>query len=92
MDAEVVRLLRSAVENLSRRIRKLECAESIRQYSNASTSNPPTAAELNTAFGTAAEVGNGYVLILDNGGAGTSIYLIASNGVDWWYTALTKSL
>lgn len=54
-------------------------------------SSPPTDAELDAAFGTPATVGDGFVGLLDDNGAGASVYLVASDGTNWWYTALTKA-
>jgi len=54
-------------------------------------SNPPTDAELEAAIGTPAAVGVGYVALLDDNGAGNAMYLIASDGTNWWHAALTKA-
>jgi hypothetical protein len=54
--------------------------------------NPPTDAQLDTAFGTPATVGSGFLALLDDDGAGTAVYLVASDGTNWWYAALTKAL
>jgi len=59
--------------------------------SNADVSSPPTSAELESAFGAPATVGAGYTALLDDGGAGSAVYLVASDGTSWWYTALTKA-
>jgi hypothetical protein len=61
------------------------------EYSGADVSNPPTDAELDAEFGTPATVGGGFGAILDDGGADTSVYLVASNGTSWWYVAMTKA-
>ena len=57
----------------------------------ADTSNPPTDAELDTAFGTPATVGSGYLAFLDDAGGDANFYLIGSNGTSWWHVALTKA-
>jgi hypothetical protein len=54
--------------------------------SQADISNPPTAAELNAALGTPAQVGVGYTAIVDDAGAGVNVYLVISTGTAWWYT------
>lgn len=54
-------------------------------------SAPPTDAELDAAIGTPADVGAGYVALLDDNGAGDAMYLIASDGTNWWHAALTKA-
>ncbi|HMM30108.1 MAG TPA: hypothetical protein PKD46_17650, partial [Aggregatilineaceae bacterium] len=59
--------------------------------SSADVSSPPTSAELDSAFGAPATVGAGYTALLDDGGAGSAVYLVASDGTSWWYTALTKA-
>ena len=54
-------------------------------------SSPPTDAELDAAFGTPAEVGPGWLAFLDDNGAGSAVYLVLSDGSNWWYVALTKA-
>lgn len=54
-------------------------------------SNPPTDAELDSAIGTPATVGAGYTALLDDNGAGSNVYYVASDGTNWWYTAMTKA-
>ena len=56
------------------------------------TSNPPTDAELDTAFGTPATVGDGFMAVLDDNGAGSNVYLVVSDGTNWWYATLTKAV
>lgn len=60
--------------------------------STATVSDPPEDDELDNAFGTPAGAGAGFVVLLDNGGADSNVYLIASNGTGWWYAALTKAV
>lgn len=60
--------------------------------SAANISSPPTDAELDAAFGTPAEVGTGLVAFVDDAAAGSAVYLVLSDGANWWYTALTKAL
>lgn len=59
--------------------------------STADVSNPPTDAELDSAFGQPADVGAGFVAILDDAGGGANVYLVASDGAGWWYAALTQA-
>ena len=54
-------------------------------------SNPPTDAELDAAFGTPAEVGPGFLRLLDDNAAGSALYLIASDGANWWTFAASKA-
>jgi len=56
------------------------------------TANPPTDGELDTAFGTPATVGTGFIGLLDDDGGDANVYLCATNGTSWWYVALTKAL
>jgi len=63
-----------------------------RAYSDAEMSDPPSDAELDGAFGIPAEVGAGFTAVLDDGGAGTAVYLVASDGVKWWYVAMTEAV
>jgi len=56
------------------------------------TANPPTDAQLDTAFGTPATVGEGFVGLVDDSGAGNNVYLCLSDGTHWWYAVLTKAV
>lgn len=59
------------------------------KISSANTANPPTQAELVSAFGAAAnQVGK--VFILDDAAGNANDYLVVSNGTSYWYAALTK--
>lgn len=60
-------------------------------HSTANVSSPPTDAELDAAFGTPASVGSGFVATLDDAGTGTTMYLVASDGTNWWHSAMTKA-
>lgn len=53
--------------------------------------NPPTDAELDSAFGTPGTVGGGFLAMLDDNGAGSAVYLVGSDGTNWWHVAMTKS-
>jgi hypothetical protein len=61
------------------------------RVSTANTSNPPTDAELDTEFGTPATVGAGFMALLDDNGGGANVYLVLSDGTNWWYQALAKA-
>lgn len=52
----------------------------------------PTDAEFDTAFGTPAQVGAGFIGILNDAGGGTAVYLVYSDGASWFYVAGTKAL
>lgn len=58
--------------------------------STANTSNPPTQAELVSAFGAASSTGAGYLTVLDDNNAHTNVYLILNDGSSYWYAAMTK--
>lgn len=60
-------------------------------YSDDNVTNPPTDAELDTAFGEPADVGAGFVGVLDDAGAGANVWLVASDGANWWYVAMTQA-
>jgi len=53
--------------------------------------DPPTDAELDTAFGAPATVGEGFVGIVDDNNAETTMWLVAAVGSTWWYVELTKA-
>lgn len=52
-------------------------------YSDDNVSNPPSEAEINTAFGTAATAGAGFIGVIDDSGAGTNVYFVVSTGAKW---------
>ena len=54
--------------------------------------SPPTDTELDTAFGTPEAAGDGFIGILDDNGAGTSVYLCVARNSEWWYATLTKAV
>jgi len=62
------------------------------QVDTSNVSNPPTDAQLDTAFGTPATVGTGFTALLDDNGDGNNVYLVASDGTNWWHVALTKAV
>jgi len=55
-------------------------------------SNPPTDAELDAAFGTPAQVGKDFNILIDDNNADGNVYMVRSNGTSWWYTTLTKAV
>ena len=62
------------------------------KLSTADVSNPPTDAELDSEFGTPATVGAGYLALLDDNAGGANVYLVISDGTNWWHQALTKAV
>lgn len=61
------------------------------KISTANVTNPPTDAELDTAFGTPANVGAGFTAVLDDNAGGANFYIISSDGTNWWHAAMTKA-
>ena len=53
-------------------------------------SDPPTDAELDSAFGTPANNVD-QMFLLDDNDADTDVWLVTSNGTSWYYTQLTKA-
>lgn len=62
------------------------------KVSTANVSNPPTDAELDSAFGTPATVGSGFVAIVNDNNAGTDEYMVWSDGTNWFYATGTKAV
>lgn len=62
------------------------------KVSTANTANPPTDAELDSAFGTPATVGSGFHAILNDAGGGTNEYFCWSDGTNWFYAAGTLAV
>jgi hypothetical protein len=60
--------------------------------SDDNVASPPTDAELDTAFGTAANLYDGFVGIVDDAGAGTAVWLCIVKNSAWWYEQLTKAV
>lgn len=61
------------------------------KFSTADVSNPPTDAELDSAFGQPADVGSSFLGILDDNGSHANLWIIASDGANWWHVAMTKA-
>jgi len=62
------------------------------KVSTDNVSSPPTDAQLDTAFGTPATVGEGFIGIVDDNDAETAVWLCVAVGTSWWYEALTKAV
>lgn len=62
------------------------------KISTADVSNPPTDAELDSAFGTPATVGSGFVALVNDNNGGTNEYMVWSDGTNWFYTTGTKAV
>lgn len=86
--------IQHSIASLARRVRDIENlprSASVITTSIVSTSVPPTAAQLTALFDTPAAVGVGFVRMLDVGGTHTHVYVITSDGTNWWYATLTKA-
>lgn len=59
--------------------------------SNISSSDAPSLAEINAAFGTAAGVGAGFIGWMDDNGAGTNGVMVVSDGTNWFLEAFAKA-
>jgi len=59
------------------------------QISTANVSNPPTDAELTEAFGTPR---NGFMALVDDADAGTTIWKVWRAADAWWYEELTEAV
>lgn len=58
----------------------------------ANVSNPPTDAQLDSTFGSPADLPDGFTAAIDDNGAGTVAWgVMALNGA-WWYWSLTKAV
>lgn len=55
----------------------------VTKHSTVDVSNPPTDAELDSAFGTPAAVGAGFLAGIDDNGGGVNVYLVYSTGAVW---------
>lgn len=56
--------------------------------SDDNVSATPTAAEITTAFGAQ---GDGFIGVLDDAGAGTTVYVVVRKNSKWWYAAMTEA-
>lgn len=57
--------------------------------STANVSTPPTAAQLSSAFGTPANLGDGFIGLVDDAGTGTAFYVCFTVGGVWAYEQLS---
>lgn len=63
-------------------------------FSTDDVTNPPTDAELDTAFGTPTSLADGFIGILDDNALGANVYLCVALNHDtdeWWFASLTKA-
>lgn len=74
---------------LERKVNELTASESGLPVAKDDVSNPPTDAELDTAFGSAADLYNGFIGLVDDNGAGTTVWLCTVVNDSWFYEQLT---
>lgn len=55
-------------------------------------SDPPTDTQFDTAFGTPAAVGDGFIGILDDNSGETDVYICFARGDSWFYIKGTKAV
>ena len=63
-----------------------------RTVSTDNVTDPPTDGELDTAFGTPASVGDGFISLVDDNDAGTKVWLCVALNSKWWYEELTEAV
>lgn len=87
-DADVIRQL----DDLRVRISELERKEAEQpELSTANVTNPPTDAELDSAFAAPANLPEGVLKLVDDNNAETAVYLVVPIGTSWWHVLLTKA-
>lgn len=81
------------ISDQDKKIENLQASEGVgMRLDTTNTSNPPTDAQLDAAFGTPAVVGAGFIAILDDNGAHANEYLVWSDGTSWFYATGTKAV
>lgn len=86
--------LQREVATLTKAVSQLQRGETVGggPVSEANITIPPTAAELTTAFGSPADITEGMLKWVDDGGTATSVILVVPIGGAWWYEVLTKAV
>lgn len=92
LDENVIGSIIHALDILESRVKGLSRSNPYVKVSTNNTANPPTAAELVTAFGAAATVGAGFVGIVNDNNANANDYLVFSNGTSYWILTATKAV
>ena len=80
------------LKNLRRRLDDLDMPEVGIIVDSTNVSNPPTDAEIDAIFGTPAARYPGFMAIIDDAGADTTVWFVITNGTSWWYEGLTKAV
>lgn len=62
------------------------------QQSVANVSSPPTDAELDSAFGTPATLGRGFIGTVDDNDADATMWICVTSDASWYYVATTKAV
>jgi len=82
----------TGLTNLQERVTELERLENDLPVSKNNVSNPPTAAELTTAFGSPTDLYNGFTALVNDNGAGVNVWLVVIANNDWYYEQLTLAV
>jgi hypothetical protein len=77
---------------VGRRLGGVVAPGSSQRYADDDVSDPPTDAELDSAFGTPATVGAGFVGVLDDNDDATDVYICYTDGSAWFYVKGTKAV
>lgn len=80
------------IKQLELMVSALMSSENGITISNNNVSTTPTDAELDTAFGDAAGLYNGFIGLLNDNSLGISVYLCVVVDNEWWYESLTKAI
>lgn len=78
---------------LEARLERLERMEpAVVRYVSASTANPPTDASLDSTFGDAADLPNGFIgILLATIGGGNRRWICVVSGGSWWIEELAQA-
>lgn len=77
---------------LENTINRMQAAGRGPVVSTANVSNPPTDAELDTAFGAASTLYDGFTGLVDDNAAGTTVWAVWVLNSQWWYEGLTAAI
>ena len=78
----------------ARGITSVQLVENLRIFrlSDNNVSSPPTAAQIAAALGTPSVLRDGFAGIIDDNGAGVTVWLCIVKNEEWWFEQLTKSV
>ena len=79
--------LMAIVKDLQTRVSLLEGVEQGIRYSESNVSDPPTDAQLDSAFGTPANLYNGFIGIVNDNGDATAWWICVAGDSVWAYVA-----